>query len=99
MKHETTEPIPPLSLPSSAVVFNLLKTVYSDPEVIKLFTCSTPLSMIFFLFINVTMPTTVHILAFMSGKNYILGFCEPKIYGISLYFHTCEHLQFHAQLS
>ena len=50
----------------------------SGPEVIKLFSCSTQLSMTFFLLINVKMPTTVGILTFMSRKNSILGLCEPK---------------------
>ena len=40
----------------------------SGPEVIKLFSCSTQLSMKFFLLINVKMPTIVGILTFMSGK-------------------------------
>ena len=40
----------------------------SDPEVIKLFSCSTQLSMKFFLVINVKMPTTVGILTVMSMK-------------------------------
>ena len=48
------------------------------PEVIKLFPCSTQLSMIFFLLINVKMPTIVGILTFMSGKNTILGLSESK---------------------
>ena len=48
------------------------------PEVIKLFSCSTQLSMEFFLLINVKMPTIVGILTFMSGKNSILGLSEPK---------------------
>ena len=39
------------------------------PEVIKLFSCSTQLSMKFFLLINVKMPTIVGILTFMSGKK------------------------------
>ena len=43
------------------------------PEVIKLFSCSTQLSMKFFLLINVKMPTIVGILTFMSKKNSILG--------------------------
>ena len=38
------------------------------PEVIKLFSCSTQMSMEFFLLINVKMPTIVGILTFMSGK-------------------------------
>ena len=48
------------------------------PEVIKLFSCSTQLSMKFFLLLNVKMPTIVGILTFMSGKNSILGLSEPK---------------------
>ena len=41
----------------------------SGPEVIKLFSCSTQLSMKFFLLINVKMPTIVAILTFKSGRN------------------------------
>ena len=68
-------------------------------EVIKLFSCSTQLSMEFFLLINVKMPTVVGILTFMSGKNSILGLSEPVKGRISRYFYTYEHLKFHAQLS
>ena len=50
----------------------------SGPEVIKLFSCSTQLSMKFFLLINVKMPTSVGTLTFMSGKNSSLGLSEPK---------------------
>ena len=49
----------------------------SGPEVIKLFSCSTQLSMNFFLLINVKMPTTVGILTLISGKNSILDLSEP----------------------
>ena len=45
---------------------------------IRLFSCSTQLSMKFFLLINVKMPTIVGILICMSGKNNILGLTEPK---------------------
>ena len=48
------------------------------PEVIKLFSCSTQLSMEFFLLIKVKMPTIVGILTFMSGKNSILGLSESE---------------------
>ena len=48
------------------------------PEVTKLFSCSTQLSMKFFLLSNVNMPTIVDILTFLSGKNSILGLSEPK---------------------
>ena len=50
----------------------------SGPEVIKLFSCSTQLSMKFFLLINVKMPTIVGILTFVRGKNNILGLSEHK---------------------
>ena len=70
------------------------------PEVIKLFSCSTQLSMKIFLLINVKMPTIVGILTFMSRKNSILGLSESlKKSLISRYFYTYEHLKFHAQLS
>ena len=49
---------------------------YSGPEVIKLFSCSTQLSMKFSPLINVKMPTIVGILTCMSGKNNILGLTE-----------------------
>ena len=48
------------------------------PKVLKKYSCSTPLSMKFFLLINVKMPTTVGILTFMSKKNGILGLSEPN---------------------
>ena len=47
------------------------------PEVIKLFSCSTQLSMKFSPLIDVKMPTIVGILTYMSGKNNILGLTEP----------------------
>ena len=50
----------------------------SGPEVIKLFSCSTQLSMKFFLLINVKMPTIVGILTFMSRKNSLLHLSEPE---------------------
>ena len=74
-------------------------TSHLGPEVIKLFSCSTRLSMKFFLPINVRMPTTVGILTFMNRKNSILGLSEPEKSWISWYFHTYEKLKFYAQLS
>ena len=69
------------------------------PKVIKLFPCSTQLSMKFFLLINVKMPTIVGILTSLSGKNIILGLSEPKKCCFSWYFYTYELLKFYAQLS
>ena len=47
-------------------------------EVLKLFSCSTQLSMKFFMLINVKLPTIVGILTFISVKNSILGLSEHK---------------------
>ena len=68
----------------------------SGPKVIKLFSCSTHLSMKFVQHINFKMPTIVGILTFMSGKNSILGIYEPKKSRMSLYVYSYK---FHAQLS
>ena len=51
--------------------------VCPGPEVIKLFPCSTQLSMKFFLLINVKMPTIVGSLTFMSWRNSIINLSEP----------------------
>ena len=45
----------------------------TGPEVIKLFSCSTQLSMKFYLLINVKMPTIVGILTLSCRKNSIIG--------------------------
>ena len=50
----------------------------SDPKVIKPFSCSTQLSMKFFLLINVKMPTMVDILTFICREYNIIGLSEPK---------------------
>ena len=50
----------------------------SGPEVIKEISCSTQLSMNFFLLINVKMPTIVGILTFMSWKNSIIVLPKPE---------------------
>ena len=68
------------------------------PE-IHLFSCSTQLSMEFFMLINVKMPTIVGILTFMSGKNSILGLSESENNRIPCYFYIYENLKFHGQLS
>ena len=56
---------------------NVQEKIQSGPEVIKLFSCSTQLSMKFFPLTDVKMPTIVGILTCMSGKNNILGLTEP----------------------
>ena len=51
---------------------------HSGPEVIKLFSSSTQLSMKFFLLMNVNMPTIVGILRFMSRQISILCYLSLK---------------------
>ena len=65
------------------IVISLASYVLPGPEVIKLFSCSTQLSMKFSPLIDVKMPTIVGILTYMSGKNNILGLTEPYICRIS----------------
>ena len=50
----------------------------SGPAVIKLFSCSTQLSMKFFLLINEKIATIVGILTFKSRKKSILGLSESE---------------------
>ena len=66
---------------------NMVFSIYQDvqglcslsgPEVIKLFSCSTQLSMKFILIINVEMPTTVGILTFMGRINGLLFLSKPE---------------------
>ena len=64
--------------PVNVFVMIFFFTLRPGPEVINLFSCSTQLSINFFLLINVKMPTTVGILTFMSRKNSILGLSEPE---------------------
>ena len=69
------------------------------PEVIKLFSCSAPLSLKFILLINVKMPTIVGILTFISRINYRLWQSYPEISTNFGYFSNFEQFKFHAQLS
>ena len=67
---------------NESFIINLIQQSFEQPvpgpEVIKLFSCSTELSMKIFPLINVKMPINVGILTFMSGKNSILGLSEPE---------------------
>ena len=59
-------------------IWKIIHKLVLFTEEIKLFSCSTQLSMRFFLLINVKMPTIASILTLMSGKNSILGLSEPE---------------------
>ena len=69
------------------------------PEVIKLFSCSTQLSMKFILLINVKMPTNVGILTFLSLINTTSERLKARNFFICWYFSFYEQLKFPAQLS
>ena len=70
------------------------------PEVIKLFSCSTQLSMKFILLINVKMPTIVGILTFISMINTTSERLKAINFFICRYFIFTEQLKFCAhQLS
>ena len=71
----------------------------SGPEVIKLFSYSTQLSMKFILLINVKMPTIVGILTLISMINTTSEGLKAKSFFICQYFSFYEQLKFRAQLS
>ena len=68
-------------------------------EVIKLFSCSTQLSMKFIMLINVKMPTIVGILIFISMINTISQKLKAINFFICRYFSLYVQLKFHDQLS
>ena len=76
-----------------------LPHVFPDPEVIKLFSCSTQLSMIFVLLMNVKMPAIIGILTFMSMINTTSGSFKARKLYIFFSILVYEQLKFHAQLS
>ena len=76
-------------------------SVSPGPEVIKLFSYSTQLSMKFILLINVKMPTIVSILTFINMINTTSASERRKArnFFIYWYFNFNEQMKFHAQLS
>ena len=75
------------------------KSVKPGPGVIKLFPCSTQLSIKLIMLINVKMPTIVGILSFVSMIKTATE--NLKARNIFIFKHFCfyERLKFHAQLS
>ena len=74
----------------------LLCYVIPGPEVIKLFSYSTQLSMNYILLINVKMPTIVGILTFISMINTTSEGLKAEHFFICLDFSFYEQLKFHA---
>ena len=71
----------------------------SGTEAIELFPCSTQLSTIFILLINVKMPTVVGILTFISMINATIERLNLRSFFICRYFSFYEQLKFRAQLN
>ena len=69
------------------------------PEVKKLFSYSTQLSMTFILLTNVKMPTIVGILTFISMINTTSERLKARNFFICRYFSFYEQLKFRSQLS
>ena len=67
-------------------------------KVIKLFSCSTQLSMKFILLINVKMSTIVGILTFISMINTTSERLKARNFFICQYVSFYEQLKFHAHL-
>ena len=75
------------------------KLIKSGLQVIKLFSCSTQLSIKFIMLINVKMPTIVGILSFISKIN--TPSKSLKARKVFFFQHFCfnEQLKIHAQFS
>ena len=70
-----------------------------SPEVIKLIPCSTQLSTIFILLLNVKMPTIVGILSFITMIHTASERLNARHFFIYQYFSFYEQMIFRAQLS
>ena len=70
-----------------------------ESEVIKLFSCSTQLSIKFIMVINVKMPTIVCILTFISMINTAIKSLKARKVFIFQHSSFNEQSKFHAQLS
>ena len=73
-KQGKKEPLRDSSRQIEGQVYIIKYIIQSGPEVIKLFSCSTQLSMKFSLLINMKMPTIVGIFIFMSRENFMLRY-------------------------
>ena len=71
----------------------------SGPEIVKLFSCSTQLSMKFILLINVKTTTIVVVLTFISRMNTTSESFKVRLFIIFRHFTFCEQLKFQAKMS
>ena len=77
----------------------MIKFTTSGPKVMKLFSCSTHLSMKFILLIDVKMPIIVGILTYISMINTPSERPKARNFFICRYFSVNEQSKFRAQLS
>ena len=81
------------------VYFIAQQWMHPSPQAIKLFPCSTQLSMKFILLINVIMQTIVDILTFISMINTTSERLKARNFFICRYFSLYKQLKYRAQLS
>ena len=84
---------------NQSLCLKITKNGETWPEVIKLFSCSTKLSMKFIMLINVKMPTIGGILTFISIINATSESLKARKVLIFQHFSFYGKLKFHAQLS
>ena len=94
------QPLHPL-LSEESHKFSFLPTarLVPGPEVIKLFSCLTQLSMTFSLLINMKMPTDIGIFIFTSTENFAMSYTEQENNSTSQFFAVYKQVKFYAQLS
>ena len=99
--HVHYKPMPALHVHNKTYVCLIVcqSSAVLAPEVIKLFSYSTQLSMKFILLINVKMPAIVGILTFISMINTTPDRLKARNFFICRYFSFYEQMKFRAQLS
>ena len=80
-------------------LYIIYKLMSACSKVIKLFSCSTQMSIKFIMLINVKMPTIVGIFTFISMKNKTSECLKARKVVIFQQLSFYEQLKFHAQLS
>ena len=71
----------------------------SGPEVIKLFSCSTRLSMKFVLLINLKLLTTTNFVLLNIAEHEIFSAKKYENANFSWHFHISLQIKFHVQLN
>ena len=83
----------------AGLTLSLPETLWTGPEVINFFSCSTQLIRKFIVLINVKIKTFVGILTFISMINTTSESLKASKIFIFQHFSFYEQIKFHAQLS